>query len=565
MRTARPARRPSAAPARRAGAALLGAAALVLSPALATVALADEAAPEVDAVAPAEAPPVAVDATIGTAPVAEVVEPEVVEPAAVEAAAADAVAEPAAEAAVEGAEPAGADVPAADHAADAPAADPTASGGVTPEVAPVDVELPAVEQEDQLVVPGAPEGADEVAPADVPIAGAFGTGKIDVGVAAFGDAPEGATLDGAEVEITFTSPDGTERTELRTSTASGAFGTVGTEAGESVTFTLTEAPDGFMITQDTVTVPACETVPEAPAGFPCFPSTVIFDVVEDYRLVVVEVTAEDGTLVPGATFDLLGPVDADDPAGGRALIGTAVSDSGGRAIFPVEVAPGEDLLLVNTAVPQDYELIERGVSFDLPAVATQAEAELPLVLTAVLAGGPVFVTPPPPSVTPLAVRSVSDGTVVFLDVLAQIDGQGEPVSLYSAEASHGGTVTLGAQPGCVTGCRTGILYRPAPGFAGVETILFEAGTAGGTVTGQVTVTVSAPVAAVTPVATVPVAVPAAPAAVPARPAPRAPRSSGPELARTGTEVGALLATAGGLVLAGLGGVVLTRRPARRQP
>ena len=458
----------------------------------------------------------------------------------------------------------------ADAVGGAPAA-PEAAPVAGTQDAPAAVVLPAVEQEDQLAAPDAvvpdavvPDAAPtEPAPTDAaptegepaaelaaePVEGYYGTGKVTPSVVA--PTPE-ADLSGALFDVTVTPVEGDPTTTRVATGVAGAlvsdesnpFGSsVRTYDGETVTLTLVQAPEGFMLP---VTASASfgpcvvpGTPPEGEGELPgpspfadCDWGPATFEVVRDYRTVGASVTTPGGLPVVAATFELR--------AADGTVLSTATTDATGALTFPDTVVPGTGLVLVNTVAGTDQPLLPP-TTVDVGAVATVAEAQVPLVLAVVGGVDPV----PAPTVEPLTRTAVSDGTTVFVDVLAAADGHGADLTLLGATTDGTGTVTLGTDPACTSACVTGVLYRPAAGFAGTETVTYQVSSEGGTVSGTIAFAVTAPAPA--------------PAPAPGAPAPRPAPRVAPALADTGAEPGALLAVAGALLVAGVGALAASRR------
>jgi hypothetical protein len=108
-----------------------------------------------------------------------------------------------------------------------------------------------------------------------------------------------------------------------------------------------------------------------------------------------------------------------------------------------------------------------------------------LIVTVLLSGcGGGSSSPPPPPVTQSFATTTTVGQAVMLDVLSHVtDPDGMALSVVSATASNGGTVTVAAN-GEVT-------FTPAAGFSGSTMISYVvANTAGGQAGGQVSVTVT---------------------------------------------------------------------------
>lgn len=298
---------------------------------------------------------------------------------------------------------------------------------------PGDVDLPAPGGEDQVAgaagAPGAAAGpaddgdgappADDAAPpalsadpalvADPQVTAAtepyFGVGKqglITAGVSA--DGAEPWQMAGAQVRV----ESDMENPSVGVYEVVGD-GTIGTtfvqDIGETLTLTLVTPPPGYMATAVTTEVVEPCDIPAPPGAFtelggaaastapgsaPACITSVVFDVVPQYRTVQLRAVTAAGVPVPGVTFELHSPL---APAGktsvgggtaavvvpGRTLIGTSVTSAGGVATLATTVPPGPDYLVVPTAVPDGY-MLPPAIRLDLSAVDTVAEADVPVVM-----------------------------------------------------------------------------------------------------------------------------------------------------------------------------------------
>lgn len=303
----------------------------------------------------------------------------------------------------------GAEDPEGDAAAEPPA---DAAGTQTPSL---DAAVPEPE-------------ASGLAAATPPPDSYFGTGKVTVDVQP-DDGDEFADLT-STIVVTHDDDEAEPWDDTITTNSQGGYNSpfgYNQTAGHELTFTLSVAPEGYMLTDDVAQVVQRCVVPSTtpPAQFPnvdCY-SSVTFPVVRDYRTVGAVTRTAAGSGVAGVTVELHSPEavpepdpdPTDPPTGspsptaalgselaavvipGRTLIATGVTDAAGHVVFDSAVPPADGYLLVPTAVPAGYYLPDP-VSADIGSVPTVAEAALsldvPITVVAVPVITPPVITPP---------------------------------------------------------------------------------------------------------------------------------------------------------------------------
>jgi len=257
----------------------------------------------------------------------------------------------------------------------------------------------------QLVVTDVPDGmllpdpvlvdlpaVDTVAEADLPV-------MVPIAVQAYGrreifpqvtPMPAESPAPDLTATVRLTHDDGTGAPwdETLGIAADGALDGAGFYAqttGETLTFTLLTAPDGFMLPADvSETVGPC--IVDA-IGTECRDLVLDFGVVRDYRRVGVHAT-QGATGVAGVTVQLYGPLPSGAPAGSpRTLLATGTTDVTGAVVFGVTVPPGTGYLLTTTAVPAGMAL-PASVALDLAAVDTVAQADVAVMVPLTIARAP---------------------------------------------------------------------------------------------------------------------------------------------------------------------------------